>query len=267
MDIHASPASLPELDAFLAPCQVRGRRPEGEAAWERSLPGLRTARPNKPGATLAEAVPGPSAPRWPALRTTMPWDAPALNRQRVEQRSAAAPVGQGGRRVDAPGGAKQGQAAVGGARPAAGTRGQGGHCPGAGPCGSSDPHARGPVAVRVSLPQAWTEAPERCLQARGPADVTFQPTPESALALLAQARAWGVPHRGGGAAAAAGDTPHGVAGLATRHAREGVAVRSAVQGRPPWREAPPAQRGDQGWSAVPRRPGRPGRWRHGAKGW
>ena len=58
MDIHASPASLPELDEFLVPFQVRFRRPEGEAALERSLTGLLTALPTKNCDTMAEAVPG-----------------------------------------------------------------------------------------------------------------------------------------------------------------------------------------------------------------
>ena len=47
MDIHASPASLPELDEFLATFQVRFRRPECQAALERYLTGLLTELPNK----------------------------------------------------------------------------------------------------------------------------------------------------------------------------------------------------------------------------
>ena len=34
MDVHASPAPLPELDAFLSSFQVRFRRPEGEETLE-----------------------------------------------------------------------------------------------------------------------------------------------------------------------------------------------------------------------------------------
>src|SRR5574341_2081501 len=64
MDIHASPAAFPELDEFLATFQVRFRRPEGEAALERSLTGLLTELPNKHCDTMAEAVPGTSEPRW-----------------------------------------------------------------------------------------------------------------------------------------------------------------------------------------------------------
>jgi hypothetical protein len=34
MDVHASPATLPELEEFLASFQVRFRRPEGAQALE-----------------------------------------------------------------------------------------------------------------------------------------------------------------------------------------------------------------------------------------
>jgi SRSO17 transposase len=44
-------------------------------------------------------------------------------------------------------------------------------------------------------------------------------------------------------------------------------VRSDFQVRPPCRDAPHAQRADQVLSAVPRRPWRTVRWRHGTKGW
>jgi hypothetical protein len=35
MDVHASPAELPDLTEFLGAFQVRFRRPEGRAALER----------------------------------------------------------------------------------------------------------------------------------------------------------------------------------------------------------------------------------------
>jgi SRSO17 transposase len=187
---------LPELDAFLTACQGRFRRSAGQAALERSLAGLLTDVAHKNGDTLAAAVPGTSAPRWQELRTNRPWDEEALNRQRVHQRSAEATTGPGVLLVDETGFAKQGKPSVGAARQYAGTLGTGGHCQVAVTCGSSDPQARGPVAGRLSLPQAWTDAPERWQRARGPAAVTFQTTPPSAVALVEQARAWGVPQRG-----------------------------------------------------------------------
>jgi len=116
MDIHASPASLPELDEFLVTFQVRFRRPEGEAALERSLTGLRTALPTKNGDTMAEAVPGTREQRLQELLTTMQWDEQDLNRQRVAKMIAEATVGNGVLRFDETGFAKQGKASVGVAR-------------------------------------------------------------------------------------------------------------------------------------------------------
>jgi hypothetical protein len=47
MDVHASPAVLPELKEFLGAFQVRFRRPEGAEALERYTTGLLTELPNK----------------------------------------------------------------------------------------------------------------------------------------------------------------------------------------------------------------------------
>jgi hypothetical protein len=58
MDVHASPAELPELREFLGAFQVRFRRPEGTEALERYMTGLLTELPNKNCDTIAQAVPG-----------------------------------------------------------------------------------------------------------------------------------------------------------------------------------------------------------------
>src|SRR6266704_3309437 len=267
MDVHASPAVLPELEEFLATFQVRFRRPEGEEALERYLTGLLTALPNKNCDTMAEAVPGTSEQRLQEFLTNMQGDEQDLNRQRVEKMIAEATAGQGVLIVDETGFAKQGKASVGVARQYSGTLGKVGNCQVAVTCCYSDPQARWPVAVRVSLPQEWTDAPERLRRARVPADVAFQTKPQRALALLDQARAWGVPHRCVVAEADSGDNPQFLAGLATRNARYVVAVRSDLQVRPKCRDAPHTQRVDQVLSAVPRRQWRTIRWRHGSKGW
>ena len=47
MDVHASPATLPELEAFLSMFNLHFRRSEGKAALERYLTGLLTESPNK----------------------------------------------------------------------------------------------------------------------------------------------------------------------------------------------------------------------------
>ena len=155
--------------------QVRFRRPEGEEALERSLTGLLTELPNKHCDTLAAAVPGTSEQRLQEFLTTMPWDETDLNRQRVAKLIAEATVGNGVLMFDDTGCAKQGKASVGVARQYSGTLGKVGTCQVAVTCCSSDPHASWPVAVRLSLPQDWTDAPERLRRARVPAEVTFRP--------------------------------------------------------------------------------------------
>jgi len=128
MDVHASPAALPALDAFLATFHVDFRRAEGKAALERYLTGLLTALPNKNCDTLAEAVPGTSAQRLQEFLTNMQWDEEDLNRQRVHKMIAEAMGGQGVLIFDDTGFAKQGQRSVGVARQHSGTLGKVGNC-------------------------------------------------------------------------------------------------------------------------------------------
>ncbi len=208
MDIHASPTRLPELEEFLSTFKVRFRRPEGEAALERYLTGLLTEVPNKNCDTMAEAVPGTSEQCLQEFLTNMQWDEQDLNRQRVEKLIAEATVGNGVLIFDDTGFAKQGKASVGVARQYSGTLGKVGNCQVAVTCCYDDPQASWPVAVRLYLPEAWTDAPERLQRARVPSDVTFQTKPQIALSLLDQARQWGVPHRGVVTDADYGDNPN-----------------------------------------------------------
>ena len=142
-----------------------------------------------------------------------------------------------------------------------------GHCQVAVTCCSSDARASWPVAVRWSLPKAWADDPARLRRARVPEDVTFQPTPQRALALRDHARAWGVPHRCVVAEADYGDTPHFLVGVEARRASDVVAVRSDFGVCLKRHDSPPAQRADQVLAALPRRLWRTIRWRHGTTGW
>jgi SRSO17 transposase len=193
MDVHASPAALPELQTFLNAFQVRFRRPEGGQALERYLTGLLTEWPHKNCDTMAQAIPGTSAQRLQEFLTHMQWDAEDLNRQRVQKRIAAATLGDGVLVVDDTGFPTQGHGSVGVARQYAGTLGQVGNCQVAVTCCDPDPQATWPVAIRLYLPEAWAEALERRQQARVPGEVTFHTKPELALALLEPARVWAVP--------------------------------------------------------------------------
>jgi len=267
MDVHASPAELPELQEFLGAFQVGFRRPEGRKALERDTIGLLTEVPNKNCDTLAQAVPGTSEQRLQEFRTNMQWDEDDLNRQRVQKMVAEVRRGEGVLRFDDTGFAKQGQTSVGVARQYSGTLGKVGNCQVAVTCCYSDAQATWPVAVCVSLPQRWADDPERRRQARVPAEVGFHTKPEMALALLDQARVWGVPHRWIVADADYGDNPHLLAGLEARQERYVVAVRADVGVRLRNTTASWVWRADALLETVPRWQWRTIRWRRGTKGW
>lgn len=72
MDVHASPASLPELDHFLSTCKARVHRPE--AALERYLTELLTELPHKNCDTMAQAVSNTHEQRLQEFLTYMQWD-------------------------------------------------------------------------------------------------------------------------------------------------------------------------------------------------
>jgi SRSO17 transposase len=267
MDVPASPATLPELQAFLGAFQVRFRRPEGRQALERYTTGLLTELPNKNGDTIAQAVPGTTAQRLQEFLTNMDWDEEDLNRQRVQQMIAEATTGDGVLVFDDTGFPKRGTASVGVARQYSGTLGKVGNCQIAVTCCYTDRRATWPVAVRVYLPQSWADDPVRRQQARVPTAVTFQTKPEIALALLDQARAWGVPHRCVVADADYGDNPNFLAGLEARQEPYVVAVRTDFAVRLRKAVISRLWRGDALLQTVPRWQWRTVRWRQGTKGW
>ena len=267
MDVHASPAELPELKEFLGAFQVRFRRPEGADALERYTTGLLTELPNKNCDTMAQAVPDTSEQRLQEFLTNMQWDEEDLNRQRVHKLIAEATLGDGVLVLDDTGFPKRGAASVGVARQYSGTLGKVGNCQVAVTCCYTDLQASWPVGVRLYLPQPWADDPERCRKARVPTEVTFLTKPAIALMLLDQARAWGVPHRCVVADADDGDNPNFLAGLEDRHEPYVVGVRVDFQVVGTRKTTSPLQRADQVLQALPRRQWRTIRWRQGSKGW
>ncbi|MDQ5852766.1 MAG: IS701 family transposase [Chloroflexota bacterium] len=267
MDVHASPVELPELQEFLGAFQVRFRRPEGVHTLERYLTGLLTELPNKNCDTIAQAVPGTSEQRLQEFLTNMPWDEEDLNRQRVQKMSMEATLGDGVLVLDDTGFPKQGKASIGVARQYSGTLGKVGNCQVAVTCCYTDPQATWPVAVRLYLPQAWADDPERRGKARVPDEVTFQTKPEIALALLDRARAWGVPYRCVVADADDGDNPNFLAGLEARQERYVVGVRTDFPVTVGRAAISPVWRADELLRSVPRWQWRTVRWRQGTKGW
>ena len=252
---------------FWSALQVRFRRPEGRAALERYTTGLLTELPNKNGDTIAQAVPGTSAQRVQEFLTNMQWDEEDLNRQRVQKMIAEATTGDGVLVFDDTGFPKQGTTSVGVARQYSGTLGKVGNCQIAVTCCYTDPQATWPVAVRLYLPKTWADDPERRQQARVPRAVTFQTKPEIALALLDQARAWGVPHRCVVADADYGDNPNFLAGSEARQEPYVVAVRTDFPVSIGHTASTPIWRADELLHSVPRWQWRTIRWRQGTKGW
>jgi SRSO17 transposase len=252
MDVHASPAELPELKDFLGAFQVRFRRPEGVEAPERYTTGLLTELPNKNCDTIAQAVPGTSEQCLQEFLTNMQWDEADLNRQRVHKMVAEATLGNGVLILDDTGFPKQGRVSVGVARQYSGTLGKVGNYQIAVTCGDTDGQASWPVAVRLYLPKAWAEDPERRQKAHVPPQVSFQTQPEMALALLDQARAWGLPHRCVVADADDGDNPHFLTGLEARQERYVGGVRADFRVSQQRKAAGPVQRADLMLRALPR---------------
>jgi SRSO17 transposase len=98
-----------------------------------------------------------------------------------------------------------------------------------------------------------------------PEEVPFQTKPEIALALLDQARVWGVRHACVVADADYGDNPNFLAGLERRRRRYVVAVRADFAVTPD--RTAPARRTDALLARLPRSAWRTVRWREGSKGW
>jgi SRSO17 transposase len=263
---------FPDLADFLRPFRVQFPRSEGPHALDRYVTGLLTDLPNKNCDTIAQAVPDASAQQLQGLLTAMAWDHDDLNRQRVQRLVQLPSEGDGVLIFDDTGFAKQGHCSVGVQRQYSGTLGKVGNCQVTVNCHYAERTLAWPVATRLYLPQSWAADGARRQRAHVPAEVAFQTKPEIALALLDQAKAWGVRWACVTADADYGDNPVFLAGLERRRQRYVVAVRAdftvaeqargghvvradvlvLAQGQPArgwrsvcWRE------GSQGWMRAP----------------
>jgi SRSO17 transposase len=288
----ASPAALPELEAFLAPFAPLFRRHTSRDSMERYLTGLLTDLPHKTADTIAAAVAGTSTERLQHLLTDATWEAPALDEGRVRQLLAAHPPTAGVLVLDDTGLPKKGSESVGVAAQYSGTLGKIGNCQvvvsaeylADDPASSSPFHW--PVSAQLSLPESWTSDPARRKTAHVPAPVSQRTKPEIALGLLDQARAWGVPVQLVVVDSGYGDNPNFLQGLDTRQLPYVCAVESTLGvrlpeevhaaarqvptyrgiGQPPKPRPAPLYTVKQLITALPASAWQTIRWREGTKG-
>jgi SRSO17 transposase len=216
--------SPPEFSEFMGSFANLFYRLEGRWAMSRYVLGLLAPIKRKNCEGLAAALEGITAERLQALLTDIPWDYTRMDRLRVGLLLARARVGDGVLILDDTGIPKQGKASVGVARQYSGTLGKVGNCQITVTCRYADPSYTWPVAGRLYLPGSWASDQERRAKAKVPAEVKFQTKVEIALALLDQARAWGIGHEAVTADCNYGDNPNFLAGLESRHEPYVVAV-------------------------------------------
>src|SRR2546423_5821953 len=123
----ASPATLPELAAYLVPFASLFRRSTSRESVEGYLTGLLTDLPRKNCDTIAAAVAGTSTERLQHLLSDAAWEPQALDQQRVTALIAQSPS-QGILGLDDTGLPKQGRSSVGVARQYSGTLGKVANC-------------------------------------------------------------------------------------------------------------------------------------------
>jgi len=264
---RAATEPLPALADFLQPFHMQFGRRESQAALERYLTGLLTDHPRKNCDTLPTIVPGTSEQQLQGLLTTMQWDATALNRQRVERMLTLPTEGDAVLIFDDTGFLKQGHASVGVSRQYTGTIGKVTNCQVAVTCQYAERTVAWPVAVRLYLSEDWCADAVRRTKAHIPDDLQFQTKPEIALALLDQAKAWGIRHACITADADYGDNPNFLDGLETRDEQYVVAIRAdfrvAIAGTAEQRlervDAIMTARASRRWRTI--------RWREGSRGW
>jgi SRSO17 transposase len=184
--------------------------------------------------------------------------------------------------VDDTGFPKQGQPSVGVARQYSGTLGKTANCQVAVSLHQVGAEASTILDGRLYLPESWTQDAPRRAAAGIPAEVKFQTKGQLALALIDEARAWGLRCGVVLADAGYGEISAFRQGLETRPLAYAVSIPSTVRG---WTKPPRVQK-TRGRGRRPtvyhygqQRPGtvrevaekargwKPVRWREGTKGW
>src|SRR5690348_4008342 len=251
----ASATVLPELAAFVAPFAPLLQNAQSRHSLQRYLTGLLSDLPRKNCETIAATVAGTSTERLQHLLTDAVWDAQTLTAARVRWLSARSPQ-TGVLVLDETGLPKQGTASPGVERQYSGTLGKIGNCQvvvsaeyvADAPAATQPWHW--PVNAQLYLPEGWASDPARRARAHIPAEETGATKLDRALALVEQARAWGVPFQVVVADAGYGDHPPFLQGLEDRQLPYVCGVESTFGVRLPTAVAV-ADATARAWTAAP----------------
>src|SRR3982750_2158422 len=171
---------------MLAPLGRRERRHWGSVY----VRGLLLDGERKSVGAMAERLPDGNEQNLQQFVSQSPWPWEPV-RERLAQKVAKA-FATTAWLVDDTGFPKKGEHSVGVARQCSGPLGQTAHCQVAVSLPAASPTGRSPLGFRLYLPQLWTEDPERLRKAGVPEGVSFQEKWRLALALVDQARGWGL---------------------------------------------------------------------------